>query len=75
MYSLAILIQGSKMKSLQSPKKYVKETRTGREQSGGMECKLERDGASKRNNKHHSSPELPACPIFPKKAEIGIFLG
>lgn len=74
MYILAILIQGSKMKSLQSPKKYVKETRTRREQSG-MECKLERDGASKRNNKHHLSPVLPACPIFPKKAEIGIFLG
>lgn len=47
----------------------MKETRTGREQSG-MECKLERDGASKGNNKHNSSPVLPAYPIFPGKAEI-----
>lgn len=69
MYSLAILIQGSKMKSLQSPKMYVKETRTGREESG-MECKLERDGASKGNNEHNSSPVLPAYPVFPEKTEI-----
>lgn len=40
-----------------------------------MECKLERDGASKGYDKHSASPVLPEYPIFPEKAEISILGG